>query len=231
LSGALKPPFQRSVELVRHFLALDNGVVGVSPARKGRAVSSDDCQLMQKVQAGDVRCFELLVERYRPALVRVAAGMLSDQVLAEDVVQETFLAVFAARHTYDPAFHFRTWLWTILLNFCRRHAARRARRPQQLVRSNLGPHETAALANPQTPETALAGLLERERNEQLQQLLNELPDAQADAIRLRFFAGLTYHEIAQSMGVSLGGAKLRVRAGLAKLSQQLCGDKENCHEL
>jgi|HubBroStandDraft_6_1064221.scaffolds.fasta_scaffold36948_3 RNA polymerase sigma-70 factor (ECF subfamily) len=202
-----------------------------SPIRQSHDVATDDCQLMQRVQAGEFRCLDLLVERYRPALVRVAAGMLSDKALAEDVVQETFLAVFAARHTFDPAFHFRTWLWTILLNFCRRHGARQARRSQQFVQVALGQAKGPELADAATPETALAALLVRERNEELQRLLNELPDPQADAIRLRFFAGLTYHEIAQSMGVSLGGARLRVRAGLAKLSQQLRGGKESCHEL
>jgi len=194
-------------------------------------VTSDDCQLMRQVQAGDVRCFDVLVERYRPALVRVAAGMLGDGALAEDVVQETFLAVFAARHTFNPAFHFRTWLWTILLNFCRRSRARRGRQPLQVVQSALAPSEGPEFAGAETPETALNALLHREQSEQLQRLLNELPDVQGDAIRLRFFAELTYHEIAQSMGVSLGGAKLRVRAGLAKLSQRLRGDEESCHEL
>jgi RNA polymerase sigma-70 factor (ECF subfamily) len=186
---------------------------------------------MRRVQEGELGCFDVLVERYRPALVRVAAGMLSDTALAEDVVQETFLAVFAARHTFNPAFHFRTWLWTILLNFCRRHRARRGRQPQQLVNSAHAKADGPELVEAQTPETALTALLQRERSEQLQRLLGELPEVQADAIRLRFFAGLTYHEIAQSMGVSLGGAKLRVRAGLAKLSQQLRGDEEPCHEL
>jgi len=183
---------------------------------------------MRRVQEGEFRCFDVLVERYRPALLRVAAGMLSDAALAEDVVQETFLAVFAARHTFNPAFHFRTWLWTILLNFCRRHRARRGRQPEQFVQSTRANSEEPTLAG---AETALSALLLRERSEQLQRLLSELPEVQADAIRLRFFAGLPYHEIAQSMGVSLGGAKLRVRAGLAKLSQQLCGDEELCDEL
>ena len=194
-------------------------------------MSSDDSQLMRQVQAGEFRSFDLLVERYRPALLRVAAGMLGDQGLAEDVVQETFLAVFAARHTFDPAFHFRTWLWTILLNFCRRHAARRMRQPQQLVRSALPQGERAQMPEIESPETALSGLLERERNEELQRRLNQLPDVQADALRLRFFAGLTYHEIAQAMGISLGGAKLRVRTGLEKLSQELRRDKESGYEL
>jgi RNA polymerase sigma-70 factor (ECF subfamily) len=186
---------------------------------------------MRRVQDGEFRCFDVLVKRYRPALLRVAAGMLSDAALAEDVVQETFLAVFAARHTFNPAFQFRTWLWTILLNFCRRQRVRRGRQPQQLARTARANSEGSTTGEAQTPETALSALLLRERNEQLQQLLSELPDVQADAIRLRFFAGLTYPEIAQSMGVSLGGAKLRVRAGLTKLSQQLCGDEELCDEL
>lgn len=199
-------------------------------------MSLDDTHLMRQVQAGEFRAFDLLVERYRPALLHVAAGMLGDQTLAEDVVQETFLAVFAARHTFDPAFHFRTWLWTILLNFCRRHAAKRIRRPQQVVESTLAKGDRSALPEIEAPETALSGLLERERNEELQRLLNTLPDVQADAIRLRFFGGLTYHEISQSMGISLGGAKLRVRTGLEKLSLALrqdiqCGDKESGHEL
>src|ERR1700722_16054460 len=100
-------------------------------------MNSDDSQLMRRIQEGEFSLFEILVDRYRPALLRVAGGMLNDAALAEDVVQETFLAAFASRHTFNPAFHFRTWLWTILLNFCRRHRARQGRRPQQVVHSAL----------------------------------------------------------------------------------------------
>lgn len=191
----------------------------------------DDAQLMLRIQAGEFSCFEVLVERYRPALVRVAFGMLNDAALAEDVVQETFLAVFASRHTFNPAFQFRTWLWTILLNLCRSQLKRRGRRPQVLSRSTLTTTEREGIAEASTSETALALLLVRERSAQLHALLNDLPDAQADAIRLRFFAGLKYEEIAQAMGVSLGGAKLRVRSGLSKLSERLLGDEEKSNEL
>jgi RNA polymerase sigma-70 factor, ECF subfamily len=191
----------------------------------------DDSQLMRRVQEGDLASFEVLVERYRPALIRVAAGMLGDVVLAEDAVQETFLAVFTARHTFNPSFLFRTWLWTILLNLCRRSRARRARRPQEMTRSALNAGADVEPRDPSTRDTGLAALLRRERSAQLQQLLNDLPDTQADAIRLRFFAGLTYDEIARSMGVSLGGAKLRVKSGLAKLSERLRGDEEIGDEL
>jgi RNA polymerase sigma-70 factor, ECF subfamily len=206
-------------------------IFGQLSIRQRDQMHSDDGQLMRRVQAGEFSCFEVLVARYRPTLLRVATGMLNDATLAEDVVQETFLAVFASRHTFNPAFHFRTWLWTILLNLCRAQQKRRARRPQVVSRSTLTTSERANITDPSTSETALAALLTRERGAQLQALLNELPDAQADAIRLRFFAGLQYEEIARSMGVSLGGAKLRVRSGLSKLSERLRGDEENSNEL
>jgi RNA polymerase sigma-70 factor (ECF subfamily) len=199
--------------------------------RKRDEMHLDDGQLMRRIQEGEFSFFEILVERYRPALLRVANGMLGDAALAEDVVQETFLAVFASRHTFNPTFHFRTWLWTILLNLCHRQRKRRARRPQVVSRSTLSASDRANIADPSTPETALAALLVRERGAQLQRLLNDLPDAQADAIRLRFFAGLKYEEIARSMGVSLGGAKLRVRGGLRRLSERLLGDEEKSNEL
>src|SRR5580658_11223949 len=103
----------------------------------------DDGELMRRIQGGEFSFFEILVERYRPALLRVAGGMLDDAALAEDVVQETFLAVFASRHTFNPAFHFRTWLWTILLNLCRAQRKRLARRPQVVSRSTLTTSERA----------------------------------------------------------------------------------------
>lgn len=176
---------------------------------------------MRQVQEGDFASFEALVHCYRPALVRVASGMLGDVQLAEDVAQDAFLAVFAARHTYNPSFSFRTWLWTILLNLCRRHCAKRARRPREIARSALECERDFGISDPASAETGLAAVIFRERSAQLQLLLNELPDVEADAIRLRFFAGLTHNEIARSMGISLGGAKLRVRRGLTALSRRL----------
>ncbi len=192
--------------------------------------TDEDRDLMQRVVEGDAASFELLVTRYRPALVRVAAQTLGDLATAEDVAQETLLAVYAARHTYNPSFSFRTWLWTILLNLCRRTAARRARRPGTV--STTLPGERFAFERERSAgETALAALLNRETSDRLQRFLSELPASQGDAIRLRFFAGMTYEEIARSAGISLGGAKLRVRSGLAKLAARLRAESETSDEL
>jgi RNA polymerase sigma-70 factor (ECF subfamily) len=135
-------------------------------------------------------------------------------------VQETFLAVFAARDTFNPAFSFRTWLWTILLNLCRRQLKRNSNRRNE--RSHSLPDGTPAF-DPQLLiyETGLSRALLAERRESLLARLSELPDAEADALRLRFFGGLKFEEIAETMGSSVSGAKRRVKNGLLRLAATL----------
>jgi RNA polymerase sigma-70 factor (ECF subfamily) len=185
---------------------------------------SDDRDIMQRVQAGQVELFEQLVVKYRPALVRVAASKLDDPAAAEDVVQETLLAAFAARQTYRPEFAFSTWLWTILLNGCRRHLQGRVRQSPQAI--GTGAEFAGRDASRQIEyETGLTRLLAAEQTDRLQRLLQELPETQADALRLRFFAGLTFPEIAEAMQCSRNGARLRVKAGLETLAARLRADE------
>jgi RNA polymerase sigma-70 factor (ECF subfamily) len=70
----------------------------------------------------------------------------------------------------------------------------------------------------------LSRLLQKERGELLEQLLAELPQPQADALRLRFYGGLKFQEIADAMGCSLSSAKNRVRWGLEKMSARITSD-------
>ena len=178
----------------------------------------DDRQLMLRVQNGQFDVFEQLVQRHRSPLLRVAANKLRDPARAEDVVQETFLAVFAARHTYNPEFSFRTWLWTILLNLCRRELSKARRVPRVLPASG---QEPSSQPEPSTDDTGLARVLQSERVDRLMEQLDQLPEVQADAIRLRFFGELKYREIAETMGGSEITAKVRVRNGLTTLASRL----------
>jgi RNA polymerase sigma-70 factor (ECF subfamily) len=170
-----------------------------------------DADIMRQVQSGRTELFEQIVDRYRGRLLRFARSKLGDAGPAEDVVQETLLAAYAARHTYDPRFAVSTWLWTILLNLCRREWRRARTRAAQNV----------AAVEPATSETGLTLLLAGEQRELLGRLLDELPEAEADALRLRFFGGLKFEEIADAMQSSLSGAKVRVRKGLERLSRRL----------
>ncbi len=87
--------------------------------------------------------------------------------------------------------------------------------------ANLPQAELVGYHEPVTHDTALAQLLGTERKERVHRLLARLPEAQADALRLRFFGGLQFSEIALAMGSSLSGAKQRVKHGLLELADQL----------
>src|SRR5262249_31063934 len=110
---------------------------------------------------------------------------------------------------------------TILLNLCRRHWQRRESRPREhsLPATNSG--DFAGYREPASHDTAPALLLRVESRAEVHRMLARLPEAQADALRLRFFGGLQFAEIALAMDSSLGAAKQRVKKGLAGLAGQL----------
>jgi RNA polymerase sigma-70 factor, ECF subfamily len=181
---------------------------------------SPDGLLVAAALAGEEEAFALVVGRYQGALVRAAISRLGRRELAEEAVQETFLCAHRWLATYDSRFSFRTWLWTILLNQCSRQARREAKQSIPAIQSipaarSSRDAEASALASP------LDQILARESGERLHALLSRLPEAQADALRLRFFGGLTFPEIAAAMKCSQPGAKNRVKSGLLKLADWL----------
>ncbi len=175
-----------------------------------------DAALMARVQRGESELFAELVARYQNALRRVARSRLGRADWAEDVVQETFLAAFRSRATFDARFSFRTWLWTILLHQCHGHYQRRQRSVPIEPLADAYDQEPQRDAQDDTPLTAL---LAKERAAQLEALLGRLSLAQADALRLRFFGGLKFQEIADAMQCSLNTAKHRVRTGLQRMAE------------
>jgi RNA polymerase sigma-70 factor, ECF subfamily len=176
----------------------------------------DDRKLMRRIQNGEVELFDQLVEKYRAALLRFARSKLLDPADAEDIVQEAVFAAYEARDSYNPQFAFSTWLWTILLNLSHRWRHRTIRH-RQLISQTID-HSTR---EPAIPPVALNQLLIEERNVRLIEMLEDLNEAQADAIRLKFFGDLTFQEIADAMNCSLSGAKKRVKTGLLQLSEKL----------
>jgi RNA polymerase sigma-70 factor, ECF subfamily len=182
-----------------------------------------DQELMRQAQAGDRAAFAEIVRRYQPALLRVAKSRLGRIDWAEDAVQETLLAAFKWRASYREPHSFRTWLWTILLNQCRRSWTGHLRRPR-IYCWNDQPAEKLAPAVYQASldrgdEAPWERMLAQERSELLESLLAQLPAVQSDALRLRFFGGLKFDEIADTVNCSLGTAKNRVKWGLTRLAE------------
>lgn len=170
-----------------------------------------DTEIMLRVQAGDVGLYAVLVDRYRIRLNRFAQSKLNNASDAEDLVQETFLAAYHSRNSYSAEFAFSTWIWTIALNLSRKQFRRENREAavqREFARNSV---KQSNLENP------VEVMLQAEKQDLLNEWLSQLPDYQSDAIRLKFFGGLRYEEIALAMDCSVSGAKRRVKVGLQKL--------------
>jgi RNA polymerase sigma-70 factor, ECF subfamily len=171
-----------------------------------------DEALLQRVARADEDALAELYDRYGRVAYGLALRILRDPSLAEDAVQEGFVAVWrsAASFRADRAKP-STWILTLV----HRRAVDLVRREE---RRRGEPLESAP--DPATPATdEQAGL--RSRRRIVQEALRRLPDDQREALELAYYGGLTQSELAERLGVPLGTIKSRMFTGLNRLRDLL----------
>jgi len=176
-----------------------------------RIKHKSDEELLEAIAAGDDAALAALYDRFGRPAYGLALRILRDQALAEDAVQEAFLAIWRAAESYrreraKPS----TWILTLV----HRRAVDLVRREDRRRADNLveEPEEDAAL--PVHEEAAL-----RNRRAAVQTALRQLPDDQREALELAYYGGYTQSELAERLGVPLGTIKSRMFAGLARLRE------------
>ncbi len=179
------------------------------------SVPTDEA-LMLAYAGGDVRAFESLYERHRGTLFRFVLRQAKDQALAEEIYQECWSRVVAARERYRPEARFTTWLLQIAHNLVVDHFRRQ--RPQAV--GEEAEHIMAQLDAPahERPDARLSAFESRRR---IQVALEQLPDEQREAFLLRAEADLGLEEIAEVTGVGRETVKSRLRYALGKLRESL----------
>jgi RNA polymerase sigma factor (sigma-70 family) len=174
---------------------------------------SDEAVVALAARSDEV-AFAELYDRYGRAAYGLALRVLRDDALAEDAVQEAFLAIWRGASRFIPE---RGKASTWILTLVHRRAVDLVRREE---RRRAEPLEEAA--EPQAPEGSAADAawlrLERER---VQAALSQLPDPQREAIELAYYGGFTQSELAERLGQPLGTIKSRMFAGLTRLHELL----------
>ncbi|HEY7732360.1 MAG TPA: sigma-70 family RNA polymerase sigma factor [Gaiellaceae bacterium] len=174
-----------------------------------------DEALVALVARGDEPALAELYDRVGRIAYGLAYRVLRDERLAEDAVQEGFLAVWrtAAGYLADRA-KARTWILTLV----HRRAVDLVRREERRRAEPLDEGERDALGATGSAEEAAWLHFERER---VQDALRRLPDAQREAIELAYYGGYSQSELAEKLGQPLGTIKSRMFAGLARLRELL----------
>jgi RNA polymerase sigma-70 factor, ECF subfamily len=177
-----------------------------------------DEELMQLVAANDANAFEVIVERHADAAFSLAYRMCGRRSLAEDVAQESLLAVWRSGGRYDRARgSVRTWALGIVHN--RAIDALRRSGVHERRRADEEGLEESLQAPEQTDEQAIANAASQE----IRGALGELPPEQRRVIELAYFGGFTHTEIASMLDTPIGTIKGRMRLGLHKLRDELHG--------
>jgi len=174
-----------------------------------------DEALMLAWAGGDAAVFDTLYARHRGPLFRFLVAQLRDRPLAEELYQDVWQRVIAARQGWRPEAAFGTWLYRIAHNRLNDHWRAQRHRPPAPVDAEL---RMAALADPDDPER----LAHRDQTrETLQRALDELPEDQREAVLLRLQQELSLEEIGRITGVGRETVKSRLRYALDKLRARL----------
>jgi RNA polymerase sigma-70 factor (ECF subfamily) len=194
-----------------------------------------DADLVEALKRGDEGTFAELVDTYSRGLLRVARTFIRDRQVAEEVVQETWLAVLGGIDRFERRSSLRTWIYRILVNTAKTQGQREARTiPMSATARDdepvvdpdrfLGPdHRWAggwALGPSEWP-TPEEELLSGETLEVILAAIDDLPPAQRMVITMRDVEGLSPDETAEALGVSQGNVRVLLHRARSKVRSAL----------
>jgi RNA polymerase sigma factor (sigma-70 family) len=169
-----------------------------------------DEELLEAIASGDHDALGALYDRFGRVAYGLAFRVLRDQALAEDAVQEAFLAVWRSAEGYRRE---RAKAATWVLTLVHRRAVDLVRREDRRRGDPL--EEAPEACGPTVDEEADL----RDRRTAVQAALAQLPPDQRQALELAYYGGYTQSELAERLGVPLGTIKSRMFAGLARLRE------------
>jgi RNA polymerase sigma-70 factor (ECF subfamily) len=173
---------------------------------------------------GQTEAFGILVRRYEGELFGYLRRYLGDEVLAEDVFQNSFLQLYLKRDLYEPGRPVRPWLYTIATNQAidalRRQGRHQALSLEQHREEPVGGELSTLLEMIQSrdPDPLEHASME-EKRQRVRASVADLPDFLRQVLVLTYFQGLKYREVADILGIPVGTVKSRLHAALVKLQE------------
>lgn len=191
------------------------------------AAKDADQLLVERVQQGDKRAFDLLVLKYQHKIIAVVHRYVRDSADVNDVVQEAFIKAYRALANFRGDSAFYTWMYRIAINTAKNYLISKGRRPPssdvdiedaEYYNGNDNLHDV------DTPEN---NLFRDELQTAVQNIMQNLPEDLRTAITLRELDGLSYEEIADIMECPVGTVRSRIfraREAIDKVVKPMMGD-------
>jgi RNA polymerase sigma-70 factor (ECF subfamily) len=194
------------------------------PSGMGRAMSDREADqiLVEQVQRGDKRAFELLVAKYQRKIFRLLSRLIRDAAEIEDVAQEAFIKAYRALPNFRGESAFYTWLYRIAINTAKNYLVAQGRRAPTTTETEIDEAENFdegdQLRDVNTPDSML---LSKQVGEAVNRAIEKLPEDLRTAIVLRELEGLSYEEIAETMNCPIGTVRSRIFRAREAIAEEL----------
>ena len=197
------------------------GPVQTRGVQGGVSETKVDQLLVERVQKGDKRAFDLLIQKYQHRIVSLVSRYVSDSSEAQDVAQEAFIKAYRAidRFRGDSAFY--TWLYRIAINTAKNWIVAKNRRPPASDIDAVDAEQygiSSKLKEISTPENEL---LREEIERTVFATIADLPEDLRTAIMLREMDGMSYEEIATTMDCPIGTVRSRIFRAREAIDEKL----------
>ncbi len=181
----------------------------------------EDISLIEETLGGNPLAFQLLVERYQERVFSLVRHYTRNPVEVEDIAQDTFLKAYRKLAGFQRQSSFSTWLYRVAVNTALDHLKKAGRSPVQVVDDpELLPGSTGRTGAPRIG--APDARLEREEIARItHRVLEELPEIFRTVLVLREFEDLSYQEMADLLGVSIGTVESRLFRARARFKEAL----------
>lgn len=198
-------------------LALNPGLMktatAAAPGRvapsSDRVTETGDADLMLRLKAGELDCFEILMNKYKRPMVHFMFRMVRNQAIAEEMAQEVFLRVYRARESYRAEAKFSTWLYRIATNLAVNYA-RDTKNERLAAKLQLDAPDEETGSTPDvadTTPTVEADLLRAERMRAIKQHVLDLPERQRMAVLMHKYQEMDYKQIGAVLKLSESATK------------------------
>jgi RNA polymerase sigma-70 factor, ECF subfamily len=194
-------------------------------------VVTGEAQLIDALRAGDERAFAALVDQHTPAMLRVARGYVPSREIAEEVVQEAWIAMLKGIGRFEGRSSLRTWLFAVMINIAKARGVRERRDADAAIAAFTGGtvdparfrgrddpwpghwrQDAVPAAFPDTPEGSLLG---GELVDVAKRGLDGLPERQRTVVTLRDMLGFDSAEVCELLGISAANQRVLLHRGRA----------------
>ena len=176
----------------------------------------EDLPVIERVLAGDVKAYEVLVQKYQKRVYYLVLRMTKNHDIADELAQESMVKAYMALATFHKGKNFYTWLYRITVNLVLNYL-----KHSSFVISLDNPDRRAYLESiPESPDQ-LNRLVNQEEMQRFQKVLDELPPSQKIVFMLRTYDDLSYQDIAEMLGCSVGTVMSRLFRARTKLKNEL----------